>query len=146
MANRLALQDGSKAAEWALSFADGSPERVNAVAGLVPGWYEKDPKAVCDWLNGLKEGPAHDAGAAALVTICTEPAPEIALQWAQNISDETQRSALTGQVASRWLAADPEKAGAWMEKTTVLTTEQREMILMHDRMFRNVSGAARNGR
>lgn len=144
VAGQLAAQNGPKAAEWALGFAEGSPERTSAVAGVVSGWYAKDAKAVSDWLNRMEDGAVHDAGAAALVELCVQSAPEVALEWAQAMSDEARRSVLTLQVAARWLAADPEKAEAWLGKTTVLSPEQRETILANDKLFRNVSGAEQN--
>ncbi len=141
VAGRLAAQDPARATEWALSFPAGTPERASAVAGVVSGWYEKDAKAVSDWLNDMEDSTAHDAGAAALVRFCQRIAPEVAMQWAEDVSDEKQRRLLTIQVAVNWLTADPKKAEAWLRKSNAIDAEQKEMILNSSRLAGSVGGA-----
>ena len=101
-------------------------------------------KAVSDWNNGMEDSAAHDGGAAALVQFCLRIAPEVAMQWAEDVSDEKQRTLLTIQVAVSWLAADPKKAEAWLWKSDAIDPEQKEMILSNSRLADNVGGAVPN--
>lgn len=139
---RFASQDGPKAAEWAASLPVGSPEQVSAVGGVVSGWYAKDPKAVTDWLNAMKEGVVHDTAAATLSALSVATAPEVAMEWAQAISDKRQRESVVANVLARWSGSEPDKAEAWLARTESLSAEQRQSLLETNRLIRSVTPPA----
>lgn len=138
VASYLAAQDSPRAAEWALGFAEGSPERINAVSGVVTGWDSTDLKVLTTWIEGLGPGAARDAAASAMAQMAVADNPETSLAWAQTVSDPARRSILIAHAAQAWLVVNPEKAKAWIQTSGMLTAEQGGLILETHEMIGNL--------
>jgi hypothetical protein len=57
-----------------------------------------------------------------------QTSPELAVQWAQNISDGDARASQLQSVASRWLSVDEPAARAWI-MSSALPAEMKRSLL-----------------
>jgi uncharacterized coiled-coil DUF342 family protein len=102
-----------KAVDWLVAFpeTDAQPEQVRYVIRV---WAERDPAAAAKWLADLPAGTVGEGVTDAFLAGAVENHPVFAWQWAQAVTDETQRLKFQLQVARQWMKADPLAAGQWI--------------------------------
>jgi hypothetical protein len=68
-------------------------------------WVNLDPEAASRWINNSEMGPDLDQGVASVATLDSVN-PELAINWAESITDEKLRSATLQDVLRNWVTLD----------------------------------------
>jgi len=126
---------------WAQVDASGLAERATHVESPVDRtkilevalreWVRKDVPAASRWLNALDPAPELDAGAAA---VALEPAvgtvrPDVAVGWAESITNPTLRSSTVAEVVRAWASHDLAAAWNYAESSSSLIVADRAALL-----------------
>ena len=91
-------------------------------------WVKEDPVAASAWINnngGL--GSDVDQGVASVAT-ANYLKPDVAITWADSITDPTLRSQTAASVVSDWVHTDVGAARAYVQSTTNLLPEDRKRL------------------
>jgi len=120
--------DGAAAMGW-LADNIGSDENYTAIyeSGITQ-WMNTDPAAASAWLADQPPGEQWDKMAARLIEHESDDDPEIALAWADQISDEKIRRDQMGQVFAQWKQRDAAAAQAALDALDI-SPEDREAML-----------------
>lgn len=107
-----------------------SPEQQGAaLSNAIAFWAESDVAAAANWINQHAPGPVADSGVA---TIALSPKltgnPQLALDWAQNISNPQLRADTLLTVVERWAAVDFLRAENYVAFSPALAGEERSFI------------------
>jgi hypothetical protein len=124
------------APEVAILFAQAAPagtERREMLDTVARTWCERDLVAASDWLNEVEPQPDYDLAMAAIANsgpLCLYR-PETAMSWAESITTSSIRWEVTSFVVTLWAQRNPSAARLYIEKSAVLTHEERTRMLMH---------------
>ena len=121
-------------AEYARQLPAGQA-RTYALGEALRLWIDQDVVHASAWLDRLD--PNDDTDLAASL-IATHPAlaayrPDIALSWAESISDPTTRSRAVARVVQVWTDSDPTAAARYARTTPALLAADREEVLPGER-------------
>lgn len=117
-------------AEYALRLPAGA-ERALALARALPSWVDRDPVAASAWLNNRGPDPGLDVG---LSTVAMMPnliahRPEVAVEWAQAITDPSIRAGALQSIADQWAREKPGALQQWLERNPNLPAPDRQALL-----------------
>jgi RNA polymerase sigma factor (sigma-70 family) len=101
------------AAKWWLEREPGPDTLVK----IINVWAQKDVHAAAKWLDSQPIGPQSDTARMTFARQVAEREPEIALQWASTVSDETMRRSATEHILKSWRARNPAAAARYEAKT-----------------------------
>lgn len=157
VANRMALQDPTKAAgratelssaearrrteitvafPWALSDPQAAsqwaatlqPSEQAAVAGVVAGaWARTDPQNAARWIESLPP-TAKDSALNSYSFALAPTDPATALGWALTVADDNVRAGTARQIASDWLLRDPAAATRWIESSPLPPESKADLL------------------
>jgi hypothetical protein len=132
VAERWARRDATSAqaaAEWVSDFPE-SEGRERATGEVMEAWMRSDPTAASTWLGEQPAGGSKDRGIVSLLNdrqLREDPAT--AVVWADQISDEPQRSEQVQRSTRRWLASDRDSAVEYIESSQSLNAEQKSELM-----------------
>lgn len=123
-------QSPSALADYAVSLPDDD-NRAFALTQLVDNWSLQDPAAFATWLNNSPAGLNLDQAIAALIskTDRANGSLQVAMQWAERISDSDLRYDSIKHVLSEWNETDPSAAQAYLATTSSLDDQKRQSLL-----------------
>jgi hypothetical protein len=115
-----ARRDVEAALDWVVSAPD-SAQRDEALREVYRTWLVQDREAALAWIRAQARLESVDADAALhlfILALSVED-PAEAAKWLPRLQNEALRNTATFQVGSRWIASDPETAGAWLAQASV---------------------------
>jgi hypothetical protein len=132
VAERWARRDATSAqaaAEWVSDFPE-SEGRERATGEVMEAWMRSDPTAASTWLGEQPAGGSKDRGIVSLLNDRQlREAPETAVAWADQISNDDQRSEQVQRSSRRWLVSDREAAVDYIESSQSLNAEQKSELI-----------------
>ncbi len=142
---RRGAESAADAARWLAEQEDGDG-KVRATGEVVGTWMRSDPAAASTWLGEQPAGEAKDRGIVAMLEGRElREQPEIAVAWADTISDEKLRGDTVYSSTLRWLADDREAALDYISSSGSLSEVQKaELVEMTPEQLRQAR--ARGGR
>ena len=102
-------------------------DRSSILSQALQYWVKHDAEAASQWINGHEAGPEMDEGVAAVATM-ESVKPDVAIGWADSITNPTLRSETLATVIRGWMTADLPAARQYFENTTDLLPEDRQQI------------------
>jgi hypothetical protein len=90
-------------------------------------WVNLDPEAASRWINSSEMGPDLDEGVASVATLDSVN-PELAINWAESITDEKLRSATLQDVLRNWVTTDFPAAKHFFDTTSHLQPPDRKVV------------------
>ena len=117
-------------ADYAASLPDGD-DRAFALSQLVDNWSLQDPTAFATWLNTAPSGLNLDQAIATLIskTDSANYSPQVALQWAESISDSDLRYESIKHVLGEWNQTDPSSVQTYLANSSSLDDQKRQSLL-----------------
>ena len=117
------------AADWVAAQPEGKG-KVDATGEIVGQWMRSDAEAASTWLGEQPEGDAKDRGISALLRDrSVREDPELAVAWADSISNQEMRSEQVERSARSWLASDRAAALEYLEQSNSLSAEQKTELI-----------------
>ncbi len=116
-------------AEYAWRLPAGA-DRALALGRALPNWVTLDPIAASEWLNSRGEDPNLDVGisSVAMMPSLVAHRPEVAVEWAQSITDVTMRAGALRSIAEQWSHDAPAAFRQWLERNPNLSTSDRQAL------------------
>ena len=102
-------------------------ERGAMLGQALQSWVRVDPVAASQWMNASDKSADLDQGEASVARM-NEIKPEVAVTWAESITDKNLRSEVLGDVLRSWILENPTVARHYFDATTDLQPKQREEI------------------
>ncbi len=127
--SRWAQQDPARVAKWVDGFAN-EELRIRACRDVANAWVQNDPDAVGAWVREMPAGKPREAAVQALVSSLQYADPKAAIQWAEAVSDPSQRNQMMEHAARRWLENDS-AAKVWIVNSS-LSQEAKNRLLLRD--------------
>ncbi|HEX4342683.1 MAG TPA: hypothetical protein VH255_04795 [Verrucomicrobiae bacterium] len=90
-------------------------------------WVRVDPVAAAEWMNASAKSTDMDEGEAAVARM-NDLKSEVAVGWAESITDKTLRSQVLGDVLRGWALADPTAAKHYFDTSANLQPAERQQI------------------
>ena len=117
-------------ADYAKSLPDGN-DRAYAFNKTVENWSLQDPAAMGEWLLNFPRGTDFDQAVATLIsrTDSVNRSPEVAMQWAENISDPDLKYQTAEHVLNEWNRMDPAAARNYATSASWLNLQERQALL-----------------
>lgn len=104
-------------------------ERGQMIGQALENWARLDPVAAANWMNTHAGdlGGDMDKGLQSVATM-SGLQPDIAVAWAENITDEKLRSEALDDVLRNWVHSDPQAATTYFNTTQNLLPADRQQI------------------
>lgn len=109
----------------------GFPEgklRERALQQVAQQWAAYAPAEAGPWLETLPPGPSRDQAIGSFSGTIGQTYPEMAVQWAETISDVKTRDSRLENLARQWLRVDADAARAWISQSPL--PENRRAALL----------------
>ena len=120
-------KEPEEAAAWVLKFPEGNV-RNSAMENLTLLWADQDLEQAGNWVQGLEASASRDLAMGAYVRKLGLMFPEVAVAWAEEITNEGTRNAQLEAVAENWMARDEAAARAWVAQSP-LSEEAKARVL-----------------
>jgi hypothetical protein len=107
-------------------------DRDQALGEALPGWVARDPLAASQWMvSNFVPSADFDRGVASVAALpnLVGQQPEIAVGWAENITDPVLRSSTLRSVAQQWAGRDEGAARIFIASVPGLPAEDRAALL-----------------
>lgn len=120
----------------AVSWLDSLPASSGQTAGLTNAfndWEDSDPAAAGEYLLAMPQSAKRDSAISGFATGYAWQNPQLAITWANEISDPTLRQnslIFSGQIFFR---ANPDGARAWLESSGLPADAQQQITTPRDR-------------
>jgi hypothetical protein len=124
VASTWAERDPRAAARWVVA-AGASTEAVGAVARA---WAWDDAAGAEAWAESLADPAARDAAMGALAATLSYESPASAWDLAEGIEDDGTREEQLAQIATEWLAHDPEAAARAIDASDLSETARASLL------------------
>jgi hypothetical protein len=114
-----------------LSQLPAGGDRRSMVGQALYNWVHLDPVAAASWINNSDLGPDLDEGVKAVANMdmfMGDITPDVAVNWAESIQDETVRSEALVNLLHDWALIDLPAAKRYFESTTNLQPDDRKQI------------------
>lgn len=128
LAAEWAESDPAAAAAWLSSLSQDDPAVGMAADNIIREWARYDMNASAEWLNSLPATPELDRAVAGYTFQAAEEDPEVAMSWAESISNDRMRTHLMERVAAEWKSSNPEALKTYVEASD-LSAEQKQVLL-----------------
>jgi hypothetical protein len=102
-------------------------------------WWKTDPEAADAWIRAAEISGAHDPAVVVYAQNMSHSSPELAIEWADRIHDETLRRRTLAPVLRGWSQQDPSAVRSWMDEHDV-PPEVRDAIVKSPRYKRMEQG------
>jgi hypothetical protein len=101
-------------------------QQSSALSGAIGFWADSDPAAAAVWINQNDLGAASDTGVAEIaLSPRLAQKPELAVGWAESISNPQLRLDTLAAVIEKWTAIDFSSAEHYVENSPSLAPEDR---------------------
>jgi hypothetical protein len=136
VAQTWAVSDPASAAAWAAQ-ADAANAAGNTtgaqntgplLANVIRTWANDDIDAPGQFLNQLPASPTKDSAVAIFAMRAAQEDPAGAVQWVGSISNDQMRQGVAGMVAFNMLQQDPAAFNTFVNNTTLLSDQQKQML------------------
>ena len=119
-----------QAANFALNLPAGELRR-DFLAAALTSWVEKNPGAATAWIDQLNPQPDLDSAAARIARIPSliQTRVDVALGWAESISDGNERIMALDSIVALWADRDRPAAIAYIQNSPALTAAQKATLL-----------------
>jgi hypothetical protein len=117
-------------ATYAMTLAPGA-DRAQSIDETLPQWANRDALAASEWMvHQLVPNPDLDQGVSAVATLASliSQSPEVAVGWAEGITDVKLRSEALRVISEQWAAQNPDAARRFLEATTDLTPADKAAL------------------
>lgn len=125
-----AQNEAPSLADYAVRLPAGEA-RTYALGEALRQWIDHDTPRAARWLDQLD--PSRDTDLAvsliAMHPALAQHSPDVALTWAESITEPTARSRAVARVVKSWADIDPAAARGYARTTTALLPEDREDLL-----------------
>jgi len=102
-------------------------DRSQMLGQALQAWVKTDLPAASEWINNSAGGPDMDKGVAAVASLDSIK-PDVAVGWAESISDGALRSSTLADVLRNWASTDFSAAQQYFQKTGDLQPEDRQRV------------------
>ena len=121
--------DPGSLAEHALHEPAGD-DRAQELSQTLMTWVLRDPAAASQWLSQRDADPALDSGlaAVALLPALVSQRPEVAVEWAQAISDSQQRQFALHTIGEDWRRRAPAALQQFLQRNSRLSESDRAAL------------------
>jgi len=109
-----ARHDGRAAMAWARALPAGE-ERDDVVKFTYRSWIRGEREGAMAWIRDQETDPAIEPAVRVFIVAVASDDPPGALEWIDRIADPKRREDTLAEIGRRWMRADPEAAGAWLE-------------------------------
>ena len=121
--------------EYALNHLPAG-QQDTALQNAIGFWADSDPTAAATWINQNQPGPQADPGVAEIaLSPQLAQTPELAANWAENISNPDLRLETLTRLIEKWTAVDQAGAENYIKNSPVLTPEDRTQLLDQSQML-----------
>lgn len=103
------------------------PDHGAMLGQALQSWVRRDPEAAAAWINNRDTSPDYDEGVAAVASANFVKA-DVALNWAESISNPKLRSETIAEVLHGWVIEDPAAAKQYFVATKNLLPEDRQRV------------------
>jgi hypothetical protein len=106
-------------------------DRRSMLGQALENWVRLDPMAAANWINNSDLGPDLDEGVKAVANMdlfMGDIKPDVAVNWAESIQDETVRSEALVNLLRNWAFIDLSAAKTYFETTTNLQPADRKEV------------------
>ncbi len=119
--------DATKLASLALTMPPGE-DRLKAFNIALPKWIENDPTAATEWIGNQDPSPDLDTGIAAVATLpaMISQNPRLSFDWADSITDSSQRIMTKHEIFTQWALKDFKAAVEYSRN--VKNPDERDMM------------------
>ncbi|MGA2788717.1 MAG: hypothetical protein ABSF60_14445 [Verrucomicrobiota bacterium] len=114
-------------------------DRCSLIGQAIQQWVRLDPVAAADWIDNSDLGPDLDQGIKAVANMdlfAGDIQPDVAVNWAESITDPTVRSQALLKLLRDWVLMDLPAAKSYLETTTNLLPADRQKI---NQVIENIS-------
>ncbi|HEX3728870.1 MAG TPA: hypothetical protein VHV47_03635 [Opitutaceae bacterium] len=102
-------------------------DRAQMLGQSLQAWVKTDLPAASEWINNSAGGPDLDKGVAAVASLDSIK-PDVAVSWAESISDGPLRSSTLADVLRNWAQTDYAAAQQYFQKTGDLQPDDRQRV------------------
>jgi hypothetical protein len=102
-------------------------DRGSILSQSLQYWVKHDAEAASLWINENEPGPEMNQGIAAVAAM-ESLKPEVAIGWAESVTEPKLRSETLVIVLRNWMTADLPAARSYFEKTKDLLPDDRQQI------------------
>lgn len=130
MVSGWAMADPAALAFYALELSPGQ-DRAQALSQALPQWVARDPLVASEWINQLDANPDLDTGVASVATLASlvNRRPEIAVGWAESITEPVLRANTLWMIAQQWAHTDPDGIRRFLAAAPDLAFNDRRALL-----------------
>ncbi len=117
-------------ATYAMTLAPG-PGRAQTIDDTLPQWANRDAPAASEWMvHQLVPNPDLDQGVSSVATLPSliSQSPEVAVGWAESITDVQLRFQALRVISQQWAAQNSEAARRFIEATSDLTPDDKAAL------------------
>ena len=106
-------------------------DRAQALSQALPQWVARDPLVASEWINQLDANPdlATDVASVATLANLVNHRPEIAVGWAESISEPVLRANTLWMIAQQWAHTDPDGIRRFLAAVPDLAVNDRRALL-----------------
>lgn len=117
-------------ADFAVKMPAGE-NRTYALGEALRQWIDRDPIAASAWVDQLDPSPDLDGAVAAIATqpFLAAHRPEVALSWAESITDASLRSHTLAAIVREWADTDRAAAARFVRASSDILGEERSDLL-----------------
>lgn len=117
-------------ADFAEANLPASNQKTLALSQSLVFWAAQNPAAAANWINQFGPSAQFDQGEAAIATQQqTMQQPNLALSWAQIITDPNLRSRTISAIVETWTLSDPAAALNFTQNSADLLPDDRTALL-----------------
>lgn len=125
-----AQTDPKDLAEFARNYLPEGDQKTRALSDALISWAASNTADAANWINSIGPVPELDQGEAAIATQQNVmKQPDVALQWAEVISDLNLRSRTITAIVETWALSDRAAAMSFLETSTDVLPEDRANLL-----------------
>ena len=122
--------DPKNLADFAMNNLPAGDQKNRALTDALVYWAGNDTAAAAAWLNQAGSGPEFDTGMAAVATQQdVMKQPDVALSWAQDITDPGLRSRTITAILQTWALSDRSAVMNYIRNTEDLQPDDRTSLL-----------------
>jgi hypothetical protein len=117
-------------ADFSMNNLSDGDQKTRALTAALASWAGNNAGDAATWLNQFGPAPEFDQGEAAIATQQqVMQQPDLALSWAQNITDPNLRSRTISAIVETWTLSNPSAALNFAQTTGDLQPDDRNSLL-----------------
>ena len=120
-------EDPTAAMDWVLSIED-SATSSQATRSALSTWAREDPYSASDYVINMDAGAEKDLAAATLTQNLVRQDPEMALLWAESITDPNLQMETLVPITNGWMNKNHEEATKWIQSSSLSEETKQELL------------------